>query len=273
MIKVINYDNKRAEILVYGTIIDDTDANFVLDENGEVLGFEFPEKIRQQLAEIQNLPVLVRISSYGGDVSAAVSIFNMLQQHTAPVTVQIDSIAASSASLIAFAGQEIIMPENTFLMVHNPSGGGFGTSDYLLSIVDYLDKIRDMIASTYQKHIKNGVDIKKLMDAETWITAKEASEMFDNVKLVASTGIEAVAKFDVSKLSTYKNVPDAVKIALTTENNANVNNANVNNVNNNNVDNDNVNNNEANEADKIVDDAVNKILSVLRGAYDYEEKG
>ena len=266
MIKIKNLTD-RAEIEIYGTIIDDTDANWVLDEDGNVLGFAFPELIKQQLAEIQNLPVLVRISSYGGDVSAAVSIFNMLQQHNAPVTVQIDSIAASSASLIAFAGQEIIMPENTFLMVHNPSGGGFGTADYLLSIVDYLDKIRDMIASTYQKHIKNGVDIKKLMDAETWITAKEASEMFDNVKLVASTGIEAVAKFDVSKLSTYKNVPDAVKDILKVEDV----------VEENTTTEETITNNETiittNNEDNGNDDIKNNILGVLRGAYSYEEKG
>lgn len=246
MIKVKNNVNS-AIIELYGTILDDTDANWVLDENGSVLGYQFPAKIKAELEAIQGLPVLVKISSYGGDVSAAVAIYNMLSQHNGQVTVQIDSIAASSASLIAFAGSEIIMPKNTFLMVHNPSGGGFGTAEYLLSIVDYLDKIREMIASTYEKHIKNGTDIRKLMDAETWITAEEAFEMFDNVRLVESTGIEAVAKFDIEKLSNCKNVPEAVKDLLS--NNDNI-------------------------IDTDIDNEIkNKILNVLRGAWNEKTSG
>lgn len=249
MIKIKNNVNS-AIIELYGTIVDDTDANWLLDENGNVLGYQFPAKIKEELEAIKNLPVLVKISSYGGDVSAAVAIFNMLSQHEAPVTVQIDSIAASSASLIAFAGSEIIMPENTFIMVHNPSGGGFGTADYLLSIVDYLDKIKEMIASTYEKHVKNGTDIRKLMDAETWITAKEASEMFDNVKLVESTGVKAVAKFDVEKLSSYKNIPEEVKEMLKVEDNT-------------------TDNNTDNATDDDINNEIkNKILSVLEDAYD-----
>lgn len=255
MIKVTNLGDS-AEILLYGTIIDNEDANWILNEDGSVLGYQFPEKIRQELDEIKDLPVLVRISSYGGDVSAAVSIFNMLQQHNAPVTVQIDSIAASSASLIAFAGNEIIMPENTFLMVHNPAGGGFGTADYLLNIVDYLEKIKDMIASTYQKHIKNNVDIKKLMDDETWITAKEAVEMFDNVKLVESTGIKAVAKFDVHKLDNFKNVPEAVKAQLTAET----------------AEDTDEKNNNVKHADNVVNNDVKNILNVLQRSFSHEEK-
>lgn len=253
MIKVKNNVNS-AIIELYGTILDDTDANWILNEDGTVLGYQFPAKIKEELEAIQNLPVLVKISSYGGDVSAAVAIFNALQNHSAPVTVQIDSIAASSASLIAFAGQEIIMPRNTFLMVHNPSGGGFGTADYLLSIVDYLDKIRDMIASTYEKHIKNGTDIRKLMDAETWITAEEASEIFDNVRVVDSTGVQAVAKFDVNKLSSYKNIPEAVKDLFKAEDNVE------NNATDNAEDNTTDNNNDN-------DNKIKNILSVLEDSY------
>lgn len=246
MIKIKNLANK-AEIYIYGTIIDDTDAQWLLDENGEVMGYEFPQNVRDQLAEIDDLPIDLHISSYGGDVSAAVVIYNMLAKHTAPVTVYIDSLAASAASLIAFCGQKIIMPENTFLMIHNPQGGGFGTSDYLLSIVDYLEKIKDMIANTYSKHVKNGADIKALMDAETWIPAKEAAEMFDNVEVVESNDIKAVAHFDVKALDSYKNVPDAVKQQF-----VNVN--------------DNANNN-VNDNGNTVNNDKEYIISVLQGAY------
>lgn len=213
MIKIKNLSNK-GEIYIYGTIVDDTDAKWLIGENGDVLGYEFPQNIRDQLASLEGLPIDVHISSYGGDVSAAVVIYNMLSKHNAPVTVFIDSLAASAASLIAFAGQKIIMPENTFLMIHNPQGGGFGSAEYLLSIVDYLDKLKDMIAGTYEKHVKNNADIRALMDAETWIPAKEASEMFDNVEITASNDIKAVASFDVKALDNYKNVPDELKQVL-----------------------------------------------------------
>lgn len=213
MIKIKNLSNK-GELYIYGTIVDDTDAKWLVDENGEVLGYEFPQNIREQLAGLDGLPIDVHISSYGGDVSAAVVIYNMLEKHNGPVTVYIDSLAASAASLIAFAGQKVIMPENTFLMIHNPQGGGFGSAEYLLTIVDYLDKLRDMIAGTYEKHVKNGADIRALMDAETWIPAKEASEMFDNVEMVASNDIKAVANFDAKALDSYKNVPAELKKQL-----------------------------------------------------------
>ena len=75
--KIKNLGDK-AEIYIYGTIIDDTDAKWMQDEDGSILGYQFPADIRQQLEEVKNLPLLVRISSYGGDVSAAVAIYNML---------------------------------------------------------------------------------------------------------------------------------------------------------------------------------------------------
>ena len=214
MIKVKNMTT-RGEIYIYGTIVDDTDAKWLIDENGEVLGYQFPADIRAQLEALAGLPIDVHISSYGGDVSAAVVIYNMLAGHGATVTVYIDSIAASAASLIAFAGSEIVMPENTFLMIHNPQGGGFGDATYLLTIVDYLDKLREMIAATYEKHVKNGANIREMMDNETWIPAATAAEIFDNVRVVDANDIRAVAKFDVKALDSYKNVPEQLRTELT----------------------------------------------------------
>ena len=80
-----------------------------------------------------------------------------------------------------------------------------------------------MIADTYAKHVKDGADIKALMDAETWITAHDAVEMFDNVKIVDSNDIKAVAKFDVHELDAYKNVPEALKEQLKVVDNATAN--------------------------------------------------
>lgn len=204
MIKVKNL-NDKAELYIWGEIIDDTDAQWLkIDGNGELIGFEFPDKIKEQLDKLKGFPIDVHIASDGGSVAAGIAIFNMLKNHNAEVNVYIDSWAASIASLVAFAGKKIYMPENTFLMIHNPKAGGFGEADYLRSIATWLDKIKNMIANTYKEHTDTNVE--ELMDKETWITAKEAAEMFDNVELMASNEIAAVAKYKTKFKTAPKNL-------------------------------------------------------------------
>ena len=208
MIKIKNLTD-RGEIYIYGVIVDDTDASWLVKEDDGTLGIQYPTDIKNQLDELKGLPIDVHIASDGGSVSAGVAIYNMLVNHDAPVTVFVDSWAASIASVIAFAGNKIVMPENTFLMIHNPAGGAFGESDYLRSVAEWLDKIRTMIAETYQKasDVLSLDKIYEMMDKETWITAKEASEMFNKVELVASNNIEAVAQYKTS----FENAPEALK--------------------------------------------------------------
>lgn len=210
MLKIKNYAD-RAEIYIYGIIIDDTDAAWIkmFGEDGE--GYEWPTKIREQLDEIKGKPVDVHIASDGGNVSAGIAIYNLLKNHEAPVTVYIDSWAASIASVIAMVADKVVMPENTFLMIHNPSGGARGDAEYLRTVANWLDKIQQMIAETYSKATeKMSIDeIKDLMDKETWFTAKEASEIFKNVVLAPSNEIEAVACYK----SEFKNAPDVLKDA------------------------------------------------------------
>lgn len=206
--KIKNLKDK-GEIYIYGVVIDDTDASWLIQGKNDTIGYQFPAEIKQQLDELKGLPIDVHIASDGGDVAAGIAIYNMLSTHDAPVTVYIDSWGASIASFIAFAGQKIIMPENTFLMIHNPAGGAFGSAEYIRSVANWLDKIRDMLAETYSKAGNKSVDeIKKLMDAETWLTAKEAKELWqDKIEIVASNNIEAVAQLK----SEFKNAPEALK--------------------------------------------------------------
>lgn len=207
MIKVKNLTDK-GEIYLYGIIVDDTDANWLRRDDNGVIGYQYPADVKAQLDALKGKPIDVHIASDGGNVAAGVAIYNMLINHDAPVTVYIDSWAASIASVIAFAGNKIVMPSNTFLMVHNPQGGAFGESDYLRSVADYLDKLRNMIADTYTKRAKDA-DVEKIkayMDAETWFTAKEVSELFNDVELTDSNDIEAVAQYR----SGYKTAPTAL---------------------------------------------------------------
>lgn len=204
MLKIKNLADK-GEIYMYGVIVDDTDGGFIEMMADGSVGYQFPAKIREQLETLRGKPLDIHIASDGGDVAAGVAIANMLASHDAPVTVFVDSWAASIASYIAMTANRVIMPENTFLMIHNPAGGAFGEADYLRSVAEWLDKLKNMIAEAYAKHAKDA-DIEKiraLMDAETWFTAKEASEMFDNVELTASNEIEAVAKLR----SGFENAP------------------------------------------------------------------
>ena len=207
MIKVKNNTNS-AEIYIYGNIIDNTDA-WVIGADGGI-GFEWPDDVRQQLDGLKGLPIDVHIASDGGDVAAGIAIYNMLASHDAPVTVYIDSWAASIASVIAFCGTKIVMPENTFMMIHNPRGGGFGDSEYLRSIATWLDKLRNMIAETYQKFSnKTMEEIIALMDAETWLTATECKNIFgDKIELTGSNEIKAVAQLH----SDFKTAPEVLKV-------------------------------------------------------------
>ena len=86
-------------------------------------------------------PLTLRLNSPGGSVFDAVAIYNALQRHAGTVTVSIDGIAASAASYIAMAGDEIIMPENAFLMIHDPSGMVMGTAGDMRSMAEALEKI------------------------------------------------------------------------------------------------------------------------------------
>lgn len=207
MIKIKNLVNK-GEIYIWGNIIDDTDAQWIQkDENGKILGYQYPTEIKKQLDGLKGLPIDVHIASDGGNVQAGIAIHNMLKSNDAPVTVYIDSWAASIASAIAFAGRKIVMPENTFLMIHNPTGGAYGEADYLRSVADSLDKFAEMLKDTYAKHLRNkDINVEELMDKETWLTAREAYELFDNVELVERNEIKAVACYK----STFKNAPKAL---------------------------------------------------------------
>ena len=217
MLKIKNLTD-RGEIYIYGVIIDDTDASWLVREEDGTIGYQYPTDIKNQLDALKGKPVDVHLASDGGDVAAGLAIFTMLANHDAPVTAYIDSWAASIASVIAFsANNGIIMPDNTFLMLHNPKGGVvFGESDYLRAIADWLDKLRQTIAETYARRVKgskgevteeNLTKIKAMMDAETWLTAKEASELFDNVELRPSNEVKAVAQYR----SEFKNAPEALK--------------------------------------------------------------
>ena len=122
--------------------------------------------------------VTVWINSPGGDVFAAAQIYNMLKDYPGKVTVKIDGLAASAASVIAMAGSEVYMSPVSMMMIHNPSTIAIGDSEEMLRAKALLDEVKESIVNAYE--LKTGLSrtrISHLMDAETWMNANKAIEL------------------------------------------------------------------------------------------------
>ena len=122
--------------------------------------------------------ITVWINSPGGDCVAAAQIYNMLMDYKGNVTVKIDGIAASAASVIAMAGTKVLMSPVSMLMIHNPMTVAFGDSGEMQKAIEMLGSVKDSIINAYE--IKTGLSRAKLshlMDAETWMDANKAIEL------------------------------------------------------------------------------------------------
>lgn len=123
-------------------------------------------------------PVTIWLNSPGGDVVAAARIYNMLLDYPGQVTVNIDGIAASAASVIAMAASRVAMSPVSMLMIHNPATLAMGDKTELSRALDMLESVKDSIINAYQ--LKTGLSrakLSKLMDAETWMDARAAIDL------------------------------------------------------------------------------------------------
>ena len=122
--------------------------------------------------------ITVWINSPGGDVYAAAQIYNMLMEYKGDVTVKVDALAASAASVIAMAGTTVLMSPPSLMMIHNPITVAIGDSKEMQRAGEMLNEVKESIMNAYE--IKTGMDRKKishLMDAESWFNAKKAVEL------------------------------------------------------------------------------------------------
>ena len=122
--------------------------------------------------------ITVWINSPGGDVFAAAQIYNMLMDYIGKVTVKIDGLAASAASVIAMAGGDVYMSPVSMIMIHNPSTIAIGDSEEMLRAKALLDEVKESIINAYE--LKTGLSRTKLshlMDAESWMNANKAIEL------------------------------------------------------------------------------------------------
>ena len=122
--------------------------------------------------------VTIWINSPGGDCIAASQIYSMLMDYKGNVTVKIDGIAASAASVIAMAGTEVLMAPTALMMIHNPATMAFGDHAEMQKAIEMLSEVKESIINAYE--IKTGLSRSKLshlMDDETWMNAKKAMEL------------------------------------------------------------------------------------------------
>lgn len=123
-------------------------------------------------------PITVWINSPGGDCIAASQIYSMLIDYKGEVTVKIDGIAASAASVIAMAGNKVLMSPTSLMMIHNPAMAAFGDHREMEKTIDVLNEVKESIINAYQiKTNKSRAMLSKLMEAETWMNANKAIEL------------------------------------------------------------------------------------------------
>lgn len=203
-----NLSDDEADLLLYGPIASEKPW---WDEGDTVTPKQFAEELKN-LGEKSN--ITVRINSDGGDVFAAHAIYTLLKSNSANITVMVDGLAASAATIVAMAGDTIKIPANAMMMIHNPMATmvGYFSSDELEKIAEVLEQVKNSIINAYIT--KTGLDKKtlsKMMDEETWMTGEEAVEkgfadevLFQEVQtsLKGSTLIVNSVKHDLSKFKT-----------------------------------------------------------------------
>lgn len=132
-----------------------------------------PEAFRKELFEDSG-DITLWINSPGGDCFAAAQIYNMLMEYPGKITVKIDGLAASAASVIAMAGSRVCMSPVAILMIHNPATVAMGDTEAMKKAIGMLNEVKESIINAYE--LKSGMDrakISKMMDSETWLNAKK----------------------------------------------------------------------------------------------------
>lgn len=156
--------------------------------------------------------ITVWINSPGGDCVAAAQIYNMLMDYKGNVTVKIDGIAASAASVIAMAGTRVLMSPVSMLMIHNPATVAMGDTSEMKKAISMLDEVKESIMNAYE--IKTGMSrarLSHLMDAETWMNANTAIELgFADGVLSREENTDSVSQPEVTMLYSKADVTNSL---------------------------------------------------------------
>ena len=157
--------------------------------------------------------ITIWLNSPGGDCIAASQIYAMLMDYPHNVTVKIDGIAASAASVIAMAGTKVLMAPTALMMVHNPLTIAIGDTDEMQKAISMLDEVKESIINAYQvKTNQSRAKISHWMDAETWMNANKAIELgFADGVLEDSKRHQATPTYAFSRRAVTNSLLDKVK--------------------------------------------------------------
>jgi ATP-dependent protease ClpP protease subunit len=195
----IKNGSDKAEIFIYDFI----GTGFWDDQGISAKNFQ------KDLATIKAKSIDLHINSPGGDVADGITIYNLIKQHPATVTTYIDGVAASISSVIALAGDNVLMAENALFMIHNPLGIEVGDAETHRKFADRLDIARDAISKAYIN--KTGLpedEIHNLMSEETWMDSEFAVENKFVDEVYGKVDMAACAQFEsIMKKVGYKNIP------------------------------------------------------------------
>lgn len=184
-----NQTSTSADLFIYGDIVNNTSWKW---DESDVM----PDDIKNLLDEIKDIQDLnIYVNSGGGSVFAGLAIYNMLKRSKAQKTVHVDGVAASIASVIALAGDRVVIPSNAFMMIHKPWTMAMGDANDFRKMADDLDNIESGIMNVYKENLKDGVnieDIKQMVNAETWLSGEEAAKYF-NIEVSSAVDVAACA--------------------------------------------------------------------------------
>lgn len=193
-----------AEIFLSGDIVDDDEGSWIADmRKGNSTGYEFPQKLREQLNAIgKDTPLEIHINSSGGSVFAGVAMANFIANHNGKTTCIVDGVAASIASHIFFSANVCKMPSNGYLMIHRPFANLQGNAEELRKAADILDTLQAGIEITYMNKVRDGVSadtVHEMVNATTWFTGVEAADKFKIDLLPPVKTLNAVGNVDKLK--------------------------------------------------------------------------
>lgn len=175
----------------------------------DVLGFPFNDinAMIREVSAIKAKNLLVRVNSPGGDIIDTFALYHEIKNHSANVTVRIEALAASAASILALAGNEVQAYSSSLMMIHNSLVMAVGNRFELAEVCDLLEKIDTNMQDIYTAKTKIGKrEMADMMKAETWLSAKEMKDK-GFIDTILESGKAAKAAFD---LSIFANAPDGI---------------------------------------------------------------
>lgn len=212
-----NITSSEADLFIYGEIVQDDIDWWTGEKDTNLVGLQ---SFKEELDNIGNVQTLnMYINSPGGDVFTASTMISMLKRvkdKGTTINAYVDGLSASAASFLMMVADDVKLYKNSTVMIHKPMSWAVGNANDMQKTIDALNKIEEsvMIPMYMDKSKVSEEEIQSLIDAESWLSAKDMDKYF-NVTLLDEEKV-AVASISSNLFKNYKNVPDFIKNSLKT---------------------------------------------------------